>query len=84
MVVIGQKWLYSVKSDYSPVKLLCSGKSGCILGKWLYFFQSGFIRAKVFVFGQKLYWSKVVVFEPKWVYLCKVVLFGKNGSILAK
>ena len=40
MVVIGQKWLYSVKSDYSAVKLLCSGKSGCN-------------RAKKVVFGQK-------------------------------
>ena len=53
-------------------KCLCSGKSGCILAKWLYskktvvFGQGGCIRANVFVFGESIcVRAKMVVFGQK-------------------
>ena len=46
--------------------------------KWLYSGKSGFIRAKVVVFGQCgcirakcLYSEKVIAFGQKWFYSCK-------------
>ena len=60
------------------------------------FVQSGRIRAKVIIFGQKLYSSNVVVFrqkllysdkvvvgKQKWLYLGKVVVLGQSGCIRA-
>ena len=62
--------------------------------KWLYSGQSGCIRAKVVVSGQKwmylankwLHSGKAVVFVKKWLYSgksdsirAKVVVFGKDG-----
>ena len=82
-----QKWLFSELSGFIRANVIefgksgCySGKSACILTKWLYwekwlvFGQSGFIRAKVVVFEQKGLYSgkggciraKVVVFWQKW------------------
>ena len=58
-----------------------------VFQKWLYldkvvvFGQSGCIRAKVVVFGQKLYSGKVVVFWQKWLYSGKVVVLGEKGCI---
>ena len=81
MGVIGQKWLYSVKSGSSREKVVVIGQ------KWLYSGKSGCIRAKVVVFGQKwLDRADVVVFwqsgfiRANWLYLCKMVFFtGKSG-----
>ena len=55
VVVFGQKWLYSGKSDCVRAKVVVSGKSGVILPKVVVFGESGSIRAKV------------VVLEPKWL-----------------
>ena len=65
MVVLGQKWLYSVKVVVFGKELLYSGKGGCIRPKWLYSFN-------VVVFGQKcLFLTKVVLFVivlgQKWL-----------------
>ena len=62
MVVFGEKWLYSVKSDCIRAKkvLFCEKKAA--------FIQSGFNLAKVVVFRQKwLYSCKVVLFVQKWL-----------------
>ena len=57
MVVLGQKWLCSLKSSIIRSNWLYSGKSGRIREK-------GCIREKVVVFGQKwLYSGKLVVLD---------------------
>ena len=54
-------------------------ESGCIRSNWLYSDNSGCIRTKAGVFGQKwLFSGKVVVFGIKWLYL------GKSGCIRVK
>ena len=61
--------------------MVYSDKSGCVLAKWLYsckvvvFVQSGCIRVKMVVFGQKWLYSgksgfigaKVFKFGQKWL-----------------
>ena len=53
VVVFMQKWLYSVKKLLYSCKVVVIGQSGCIRAKMIVFVQSGFIRAKVVVLGQK-------------------------------
>ena len=69
MVVFGQKWLYFDKvvvfrqSNCVRVKLLCSGKSGCIRADWL-------SLGKMVVFEQSgCIWTR-------WLYSSKVVVIG--------
>ena len=71
MVVFGQKLLYSGKSDCIRGKWLCSGK-------WLFL-------VKVFVFGQKLLCSsKNGCIRAKWLYSDKSCCNqGKSGGIRA-
>ena len=65
MVLFGRKWYYL-------------GKSGCILGTWLYSGKSCNNRAQVGVLGTNwLYSVKVVVFKQKWLYSGTVVMFGQ-------
>ena len=46
-------------------------------GKRMYSGKSGYNLAKVVVFEPKLlYLGKLVVFGQKWFYSCKVVVFG--------
>ena len=59
LVVFGQKWFYSGKSDCIEAKVVAFGESCCIRAKvvvigqkWLYSGKSGCIRAKMVVFGQ--------------------------------
>ena len=47
----------------------CIRKSGCFRARLLYSGKSGFIRAKVVVFGQK------------WLYLGNSVLFGSSSKM---
>ena len=53
------------------LKLLYSGKSGCIQAKAVLFWQSGCILTKVVDFGQELF------IRVKMLYSGKVVVFGQ-------
>ena len=57
MVVLGQKWLYSDKSDSIRKKVVVFEKTG------LKSYTSGCISIKVLVFGQKL-----LVFRQMWLH----------------
>ena len=79
-------------------KLLYSGQSGCIRGKWLYLVKivvlgqrwlsskkSGFYRTKVVCIRAK--WSlsrQLVVFVKKLLYFGKVAVIGQSGCIRVK
>ena len=92
MVVVGQKLLYSGKSDS------IRAKKGCIRAKWLYSVQSGCIPAillyagKVVLFGQKWFYSgksgfcrkNMVVFGYKLLYSGKDIVIGQDGCVRAK
>ena len=54
MIVFVQKLLYSGKVVLLGQKWLQSIKSGCILAKVIVIEQGSCIRAKVVIFGQKL------------------------------
>ena len=54
MVLLGQKWFYSGKTDVIWAKLLFSDKSGSIRAEVVLFGQTWFYLGKVFVFGQTL------------------------------
>ena len=94
VVVIGQRWL-------------CSVKNWCIPEKWFYLVKRGCDRVKVVLIGQKLlysgksgsirakgvfYFARSIFFRAKLlVFLAKVVLFGQmwlysgtSGYIRAK
>ena len=52
------------------------------IGAKLIVFGLSCIRAKVVVMGQSLLYSgKVVVFGQKWLYSGKVAVFGQSGCI---
>ena len=85
MVVFGTNWFYSIKVD--------------VLGqRRLYSEKSGFIRARMVVFGQKLFYcgkyfylgksccirAKVVLLEQKLLYSGKLAVFGQSGCNLAR
>ena len=73
---IRANWLYSGK-------VVVFGHLGCLRAKVIVFEQSGFIRAKVDVFEQKCCnRAKVLVFG-NWLYFGKVVVFGKRGCVRA-
>ena len=89
--------MYSGKFVVFCEKSLCSGRSGfvresgCIRVKWLYLGKSGFIRAKMDVFGQCscLQARDVVIGENcsiwrKWLYSGKVVVIVQTGCLRAE
>ena len=56
-----------------------SGKSICILEKWLFSRKSGCITCKVVVFGTKcLYSGKSGCNRDEWFYLGEMVVFGQK------
>ena len=74
VVILSQKWLYSVKNGCNRTKLLYSGKSGSIQAKVVVFGQGGFLREKVVVYGQKWLSS-----DKSGCIRAKVVVIGQNG-----
>ena len=72
-MVIGQKWLFSVKSGcIIAKKWFYSGMSGFILARWLY-------SVKLVVFGQSGFThEKFVLSCQKWLYSYKIVVFGQK------
>ena len=79
------------KSGCSREKLFCSGKV-VVFEQSGFLWESGCIRAKVVVFGQKwLHSGIVVVFVQKWLnsgksysILAKWLYSGKSGCIRSK
>ena len=69
-VVKGQKLLYSVKVVVFGQKWFSSDKSAYIRVIMVVFGQNGCIWAKIVVFGQN------GCIRAKWLYSCKVVVFG--------
>ena len=78
MVVFGQKVLYSGKSYFIRGKWLYLSKSGCIEVKVVVFLQGFSNPARVVVFGQS------GCFLKKRLCLCNVVILGHNGFIQAR
>ena len=81
VVLFGQKYFYLGKRLCILANVFVLVQGGCNCAKWLcsckvvVFGQDGCVRAKVVVFGIKLFywgkssciWAKVVVFGQKWM-----------------
>ena len=75
MVVLGQKWLCSGKSGFNETIVDIFKKAVVPKQKLLYSSKNGCIRTKFVVFGQN------GCIRQKWMYSCKVVVFGQGGYI---